>query len=56
MKQLPALVAILMLLAGLFWPVAPVQGANFTCAAVIEIPQAECEALVALYRGTNGDS
>jgi Leucine-rich repeat (LRR) protein len=28
----------------------------FSCAAVTEIPQSECEALVALYNSTNGDS
>jgi len=26
----------------------------FSCTAVTEIPQAECDALAALYNGTNG--
>ena len=34
----------------------PQSADPFSCAAVIEIPQIECEALVALYNGTNGDS
>jgi hypothetical protein len=33
-------------------PLAKAQG--FSCASVTEIPEAECEALVALYISTNG--
>lgn len=35
---------------------APTSPAQFDCANVTEIPQAECEALVALYESTNGDN
>ncbi len=37
----------------------PVQAqgpATFDCAAVTEIPQSECEALVAFYISTDGDN
>ncbi len=33
-----------------------IPGTTIGCAAVTEIPQAECEALVALYDGTDGDN
>ncbi|MCA9330484.1 fibronectin type III domain-containing protein, partial [Candidatus Saccharibacteria bacterium] len=39
------------------WPEAPLSRQSqidFTCADVTEIPQSECEALVALYSSTNG--
>ncbi len=53
------LVVVLTLLTGwLAWLPAPVQAAPaaFDCGDVTEIPQAECEALVALYESTNGDN
>lgn len=34
----------------------PVQQTTFTCTAVTEVSQEECEALVALYQSTNGPS
>jgi Leucine-rich repeat (LRR) protein len=38
-------------------PQAQAQGpATFDCAAVTEIPQSECEALVAFYISTDGDN
>ncbi len=61
-SQFPTLISAFMLLIGLFSPVEPVKAAppaqagSFDCAAVSEIPQAECEALAAFYRGTNGNS
>jgi hypothetical protein len=61
-RQLSALIAMLVLLTGLFGLAGPVkadqptQAGDFTCASVTGIPQAECEALAAFYRGTNGDS
>lgn len=36
-------------------PLAPAKASSFDCNNVTEIPQAECEALVALYTATNGD-
>jgi hypothetical protein len=35
---------------------APARPTQFDCASVTEIPQAECEALVALYESTGGDN
>jgi hypothetical protein len=60
-SQFPALISTLMLLVGLFSPAKPAnaappaQAGNFDCAAVDEIPPAECEALVALYQSAHGD-
>ena len=61
-SRFPTLISAPMLLIGLLSPAElvraapPAQTGNFDCAAVDEIPQAECEALAAFYRGTNGDS
>ena len=35
---------------------APARPAQFDCGDVTEIPQTECEALVALYESTDGDN
>ncbi len=57
MKQAFRLLALAALLLGQFTS-AGVQPAraqtSFTCADVSEVPQLECEALVALYNSTNG--
>ncbi|NBD34653.1 MAG: hypothetical protein GVY30_01485, partial [Chloroflexi bacterium] len=53
------LVVVLTLLTGwLAWLPTPVQAAPaaFDCGDVTEIPQTECEALVALYESTDGDN
>ena len=51
------LMAILIICTSSFPAVAaPVEDVNtFSCVNVTEIPQIECEALVALYNSTNGD-
>lgn len=47
-------IAILIMLPCIIIPPAATAGA-FSCVNVTEIPQNECEALVALYNSTNGD-
>lgn len=46
-------VRLAVLLPGAALP-APAAQSGFSCADVTEIPQSECEALVALYNSTNG--
>ena len=51
-------ITIFILILGVTLPAQasqPPDTNTFSCADVTEIPQAECEALVALYNSTNGD-
>jgi len=61
MKRIPSLSGHLvwLVLAFALLAAGPVQAqelgpASFSCSSVAEIPQIECEALVALYNSTNG--
>jgi hypothetical protein len=58
MKRLIHLALVVIFLLTASTPVIAADGndpAVFSCADVSEMPQAECEALVAFYSATNGD-
>lgn len=54
-KKIGAVITLLFLISFLC-PVIVNAQSEFSCFFVTEIPQTECEALVALYNSTNGDS
>ncbi len=47
-------ITLLLVLGTVGVPPAPARAQAFSCTGVTEIPQAECEALVALYNSTDG--
>ena len=48
------ILVLFLLLAGLGVNTDSAASSEFSCATVAEIPQEECQALVALYTGTDG--